>query len=309
MKKFESRNSTRLRSHHAARIVCGIAVAAGSITAQAQTKPALVWCDNCSADQVTAAVLNVPGTMSTTTYVADLHTGAIGAYNVYADVDDSKHPPVHTREVIGASTDSSLVSNLKSSIEFYQMSPIGWRKSESLMYGGDPGANAWSVANAGKGQQDFNTWLNSSAKGARGLASGAGAAIQTLQFFNVANASVTPSASVTVTFDDGSKITGTYDPSSGALKADPETAVDAENNPVPYLGSDGKAHRLGGVRHFDTTTYAGSKDLSNFTHQLLILNVPSGSGGSGSGSGGTLPWVCVESPGDDGDTVYTCTAG
>ena len=95
---------------------------------------------------------------------------------------------------------------------------------------------------------------------------------------NVVNASATPTLSITVTFDDGSKIKGFYNPSTGELQANPDTAQDAEGNPIPYMDSDGKLHKLAGRRQF-SDDYQGVKDYELFVQQLRDASRTRGVGG------------------------------
>jgi hypothetical protein len=274
------------------------------------TKPDLIWCHNCTGAQVNAAVLADTGALGSTIYVGDVVTGAVGAYQVYIDVDDGTKPHTRTRAVIGITPDPALLTDINGAIGFYQYAPVGWDKRIAIAYdGGDPFASGWTVADAGKEQNDLNQWFNSTYAGSRGLVTLWGYAISVWSSVNGSDPTSAPHGEVTVTFSDDSKITGVYDIASKSIKADPDTAVDAENNTIPYLGSEGKVHNLGGRRKF-ANTYDGDKDHENFVKQLQTLRVPlTIESDPGSTPGGSInPTICVETPSDEGP-VITCYQG
>lgn len=294
----------------AMRMTFGLAAGLGFTCGASAAEPYLVWCNSCTDTQVNDSVLNVSAGLGTIIYVGDTATGAIGTYEVYADVDDSKKPPVHTREVMSAPADPTVTALITGAIQFYNSTPVGWHKDLSLLYSGsDPDASGFTVATSGDVQNNLNDWLNSTYSGSRGLTRLFGYVLTLGSMANVVNASATPALSITVTFDDGSKIKCAYNPSTGELQANPDTAQDAEGNPIPYMDSDGKLHKLAGHRHF-RDDYQGTKDYQSLLQQLGTLGVPVVLAGEpGSAPGSSHPTICVETPNGDGSKTMTCYQG
>ena len=269
----------------------------------------MIWCHNCSSADVEANVLNDKSPLGTIIYVGDTATNAVGAYYVYADVDDSKHPPQHVKYVANTTADSSTVELIHASIDFYNTSPVGWHKAITVAYhGSDDFKTVYQVVDTGHDQNIFNAWLNSNL--ATSLGTALGNATQLVSALHLIDQTALPSFAQTVFFADGSHIDGVFDRTTGTLKADPTTARDADNNNIPYLGADGKIHNLGGHFNFDDPRF-GAQDEQNFLKKLQQLNVEVwGAGGHGSGTGGgvVVPWVCVTSTDDEGNLLYTCTS-
>jgi hypothetical protein len=292
------------------RMTFGLAVGLGFASGASAAEPYLVWCNSCTDTQVNDSVLKVSAGLGTIIYVGDTATGAIGTYEVYADVDDSKKPPVHTREVMNAPADPAVTTLITGAIQFYNSTPVGWRKDLSLVYNGsDPDTSGFTVATSGDVQNNFNTWLNATYSGSRGLTKLFGYALTVVSVAKLVDGSAAPAMSTTVTFDDGSKIKGIYNPSTGELQANPDTAQDAEGNPIPYMDSDGKLHKLAGHRHF-SDDYQGTRDYQSLLQQLETLRVPVVLAGEpGSAPGSSHPTICVETPNGDGSKTMTCYQG
>jgi hypothetical protein len=297
------------------RVVAGITLVLPTLACSAAT-PDVIWCHNCTSEQVENAVLTDPVGIGTLIYVGDTVSRSVNSYEVYASVDDSQHPPKHVREVENAPADPDLVTKMLGAIDFYNFGPVGWEKHFDLHYtGSDPTASGFTTANSGDAQVNFNSWMNSSYSGSRGLTVLYGYALSVLSTAHVTDASAAPHATITTTLDDESKITSTYNSGTHLLEADPNTAFDAENYPIPYLDAGGHAHKLGGVRHYPDD-YQGSKDYNSWLHQIshfpVTVQTPSGTtiGGGGSSSGGDAkPVICVETTDEGGKKVETCFAG
>src|ERR1700710_675475 len=132
--------------------------------------PEVIWCHNCTSTQVETAVLTDPVGIGTLIYIGDTVTHSVNAYEVYASVDDSQHPPKHVREVLDAPADSALVTKITGAIDFYNFAPVGWQKRIGLQYTGpDHSSSGFTTANSGDAQTHFNAWMNSTYSGSRGL--------------------------------------------------------------------------------------------------------------------------------------------
>jgi hypothetical protein len=224
--------------------------------------------------------------------------------------------PKHVREVENAPADPDLVTKMNGAIDFYNFIPVGWEKQIDLAYTGpDPTASGFSTANAGDAQDHFNTWMNSTYSGSRGLTVLYGYALSVASAAHLVDANSAPHAAITTKFSDESKITSTYNLATHKLEADPNTAKDGEDNPIPYLDDDGHAHKLGGVRHF-SDDYQGTLDYNGWLRQIshfpVTIRTPTGTtigGGDGSSGSDVKPVICVETTDEGGKKVETCFAG
>jgi hypothetical protein len=281
-------------------------------TAAYGTAPIVVWCNNCNATQINAAVLASGAPVNVPVYVGDPLTGGYAAYDWYSDIDDSQHPPQRVKYVETIAGDATVLKGVHAYIQFYQTSPIGWHKTYSLVYNGsDPKATGWTVANFGQTQTNFNTWLNQTGTVGGNAAQFYGIGVQAL-----GKITVLPSQAETVQFPDGSTINATQNESCGCLNAYPDSARDAEGNPIPFADSNGKIHNAGGTRNFPHTAQ-GDKDYTNYKNQIknmpVVLNlngIQIGGGGSqGGGGGGLQPTICTETDDGHGNKDIECYAG
>ena len=298
------------------RIGLGLGLVTAATTASA-TNPLLVYCSNCSPSQIDTLVLNTSAAQGTIIYVGDLVTGAIGAYSVYSDIDDSKHPPVRVKYVDTVPTDATITSGVTASIQFYKFSPVGWNKHFDIVYNGPnpTGTTAWTISNDGPDQMKFNAWLNTPGSGAKTAAQLAGIVTQTLAIVTKADPATVPKEQAEVDFADGSHTTAVQDFSSGMLKDDPNSSIDGEGNRIPYADAAGHVHNTGGIRKYNDD-YQGTKDydswLNQITHFNVLVQTPGGTqigGGGSSGGGGVQPVICTETVDDEGRKVEACFAG
>jgi hypothetical protein len=297
------------------RVVASVTFVLPTLACNAATSE-IIWCHNCTSDEIENAVLTDPVGMGTLIYIGDTVDHSVNAYEVYATVDDSRHPPKHVREVANSPSDPAIVTAMLVAMDFYNFIPAGWQKRIDLQYTGpDPTVSAFTVADAGREQNVFNAWIDSTYSGPRGLTIIYGYALSVFSGLHVTDASAAPHATITTTFGDESKISSTYDIPRSHFEADPDTAKDAENNSIPYLDASGHAHKLGGVRHYPDD-YQGSKDYNSWLKQIahfpVTVRTPSGTtiGGGGSSSGvGVQPVICVETTDEGGKKVETCFAG
>jgi hypothetical protein len=297
------------------RISLSIALMAASTGAFATTpKPTEIWCHNCTPSQVSAAVLASPTPIGTPIYVGDVVTGATGAYMVFADVDDSHSPPIHSRQVENTTVDAHVMGYVTTGIQFYQYSPIGWHKVLSDIYGGtDTTASGYTVSDFGQGQNNFNTWRNSTSGGIKGLANLFSILLQSGTIINGGDPAANPTTIVTTTFNDGTVVTSQWDNATSSFKLNPDLSVDSENNPIPYTDSNGTKRHLIANRHFDDN-FDGSRDQALLAHKLTGMQIPMQFQPYGEGPdpspGGPHPVICVTTPGDDGNTPQiTCYSG
>ena len=289
----------------------GAAVLFGLGATMAHASPVVVWCSNCNSTQINNAVLTAGVPAYSTVYVGDPITGSYGAYDWYADVDDSHNPPLHVKYVETTTGDPNVLKGVHAYIQFYQTAPVGWTKHESLVYNGsDPKASGYTVANFSDTQTNFNVWLNNNKSPAAQAAQYLGIGQQL-----VGATSITPQQIENVTFPDGSSINASQNTSCGCLNAYPDSARDAEGNPIPYADSAGKIHNQGGKRHFSDTPQ-GQKDYSNYLNQIknmpIIVNLNGtqvGGGGSQGGGGGVQPVICTETDDGNGNKDLECYAG
>lgn len=285
------------------------------VSAFAISKPTVLWCHGCTESQLTAAVLADATPLGVPIYVGDTATGAVGTYMVYADVDDSKHPPVHVRTVESATADPSIAALMTGALDFYNIAPVGWKKKIADVYtGSDPHASGYTVSNFGADQTNYNVWRNSTWGGTKGLVHVLALVIQLAVITNVADASSAPYVSVTTTFDDGTSVTSAWDYLTTSFKVDPNLSVDSENNPIPYRGADGEVHHAIAVRHFKDD-YDGTRDENLLKDGLGRLSIPlqyqpDPGSAPDPAPGGVVPVICVETPGADGSTPeITCYKG
>lgn len=276
----------------------------------------LVWCSGCNSTQISNAVLTSGAGFGVTVYVGDPVSGAYAAYQKFSEIDDSHQPPTHSTVVQNVTGDSSVLNGVHAYIQFYQTAPVGWHKTSSVVYNGpDHLATGWTIANFGPNQANFNSWLNST------LLPGAVAA----QFFGIgsqltgglihSDASWLPTQTITITFPDGSTMTAGQNTQCGCLNVNPDSGLDAEGNPIPYLDSNGKLHNAGGVRRYQDTPQ-GVRDYNAYLNQIshfpIVLNLNSiqiGGGGHAGGSGGTQPVICTETDDENGNKEITCFQG
>lgn len=278
-------------------------------------KPTGIWCYNCTPSQITSAVLASPTPIGVPIYVGDVVTGSTGAYMVYADVDDSHSPPIHTRQVENVAADPVVMSYLDAGIKFYKTTPIGWHKVLNDVYtGSDPHASAYTVSDFGRAQNDFNAWRNSTYGGANGFAHLIATILQGITIINASDPAANPTMQSTTEFLDGTKVTSQWDYSSASMKINPDLSVDSENNTVPYLAADGSSHHVVANRHFDDD-YDGERNsrlLSNKLNQMDVpIQVATDPGAHPDPApGGLQPIICVTTPGEDGETPQiTCYRG
>jgi hypothetical protein len=272
------------------------------------TQPLLIWCQGCTPDQQQAAALkNAPGN---TVYVGDAVNKTVNAYNVYIDVEDTS-PVTRKKAADQIAPNQQLVTAINYAIAFYNSAPAGWNKhlqvsardfSQNL-------TTVYKIADAGPDQNNLVTWLNGGSNFGADVYLLTGWVRTGFAMFHVVDLSASPQLAGTVNFSDGSHINAYYDNATGKIKLDPSSAEDSHGNNVPYLGTDGKIHNLGGHHDFDPTV-GNPLDQTNFINQLNNLHVPiilDGVGSGGSGGSGSSPshWVCVY---DDAHKQYTCTS-
>jgi hypothetical protein len=245
-------------------------VIALGLTTQASATD-VIWCHGCTIAQEQIAVAADPSAVGTTIYVGDTTSNTVMAYLVKIDVNKSTRLPTREKHVISATPDAKIASEVSLGLAFYNEAPVGWNKRVAFGYNGsDTNISGWIVANTGQTQANFNTWLSSTDVGERGISAMGRRLNSTLHYVD---SSELPTQSVTVTFDDGSKITAVYSKTDNMLEVNPDTAFDAEGNPIPYLGADGEIHCLSATRRF-ADDYQGTLDYNNFVQQLKTLRVP-----------------------------------
>lgn len=271
----------------------------------------LVWCTACTDTQMQAAALITP---IGTTYVADLFTGRTDTFSVYYDDVGtnsvravSPNSSYRVKKAVLTSADPHYINAINALVHYYNLPPAGWIKHLKSPVANDNAGSVYDIINAGNGQNNFVDGVNSLKDLWSDYHEAIGMAQVGMQLF-LPSGGVTPVVETQEEdFSDGSHVDLVYDPSTGKMKLDPDSARDSHNNNVPYLGADGKIHNLGGMHNF--TGEGNPSDKDEFTNQLVRLGVlilPSG-GGNGSGSSGSSPshWVCVY---DEAHQEYTCTS-
>ncbi|MHB8680069.1 MAG: hypothetical protein ACYC7G_10075 [Rudaea sp.] len=267
--------------------------------------PSLVWCTACTDAQMQAAALNTP---IGTTYVADLFTGRTDAFSVYYD-DIGKNsvravntnPSYRVKKAVLTSADPHYTNGINALVHYYNLPPAGWVKHLKSPVANDNAGSVYNIINAGPAQ---NSWVD-----------GKNSPLDLYADYHeaVANAtaalgSVMPSGGLLQVaetqeedFSDGSRVDLVYDIATNKMKLDPDSARDSHNNSVPYIGTDGKIHNLGGEHVFSGD--GNPNDQSNFLNQVQHLGVIiiAGVGGSGTQHG----WACTK-VGDGDNAVYTC---
>jgi hypothetical protein len=263
-------------------------------------KPLLVWCQGCSAIQ--RQDLARKQGAGNTVYVGDTVNKSVTAFDVYIDVEDTV--PVTRKKVADEiAPNQQLVSAIDSGIAYYNTIPVGWHKrlhanaddySSSLQ-------SVYDVIDAGPRQNQLLDWLNGGSSWSTDAYLLTGWVRTGFAMFHLVDLSAAPTLGGTIHFADGSQVDGYYDNVTGKIKIDPDSARDSHHNSVPYLGSDGRIHNLGGQHEFDATT-GNPADIQNFLDQLSLLHVPIIVGGDSAPHHG---WACTKS-GEGPDAVYTC---
>ncbi len=259
--------------------------------------PNLIWCNSCTPAQMQAAAAKVGLGV---TYVGDPINRIVNAYQTYWDVEDT-NPPTRTKVTDQIASNSQLMDNLDTAINFYNLKPVGWHKHFDSRIN-DTWPSVYNIINSGRYQNDFINSINGFAIISADTVSLFGNVVQTLASIHLVDQSAGPTLRTTLEFSDGSHVDAVFDPSTDKLILDPSTARDSHNNSIPYLGSDGLTHSLGGEHDFSGN--GNPNDENNFLNQVNHLGVViiSGVGGSSSQQHG---WACVKS-GDGPDAVYTC---
>ncbi|MEP6485378.1 MAG: hypothetical protein ABJB01_13085 [Rudaea sp.] len=284
-------------------LTIGLAAFLGSAfaTDASASLPDLLFCHGCTPGQLDSAILADPSPIGTIIYVGDTASGAIGAYHVYADVDDSRHPPVHTRQIENVSANPSLTAGINSGIQFYNMAPIGWHKRYNENYP-DTSKNIYNFVDAGPDQNAFNASVNTGMTGLNVAGKQFGVIMSQV---HLGDPSTIADVTTTEAFADGSHVNLVWDKSSGTQKLDPDSARDSDYNNIPYVGADGKIHSLGGKHAFSDDTH-GVTNYNNFIRQVTSLGVaivPSAPGGGSGGGTTTHGWICTE---DENTKQVTC---
>lgn len=134
-----------------------------------------------------------------------------------------------------------------------------------------PGTNVYSVINSGPAQNQLLTWVGN--RVTYQITTELTSLTKAADVFHLTNASVLPTVSFTITFEDGSKI-GVYadtTQSPAQLKINPNSGVDSHGNNVP--ASRDAAAGLG-IQNYDFSGSGGSRsDLANMQNQLRGLGI------------------------------------
>lgn len=279
-------------------VTVALVLAAGPLASEAQalTKPALLWCQNCSADQKAALAKTPPA--GTTVYIADAVQHTIEAYVVgqYDEPIDGTTRVVHIKNLQPIAVDPTISQGIHHAMDYYNAPPVGMTKIIPAGQG-HPGS-VYDVVNAGSPSQNgFVDWVNKHVGTDNALAGLADSGATGLEMLHIFDSSSTPVFGYKITFEDGSSIEAIWDRATASFKVDSSTARDAEGNTVPYLGLDGKVHNLGGVREFNGSTATGTADVDKFLGQLSLMGVPVGSPSGSSGG-----WACTKVGGSE----YVC---
>ena len=102
-------------------------------SAQATDVLPLAFCYGCNDSEIyTEALSHGFGKI----YVADPVFDTVHAFNVYADVDDSKRPPVHAKVADTITPVEPYLSSAENAIHFFNAGTKGWSKSLTLTTSG-----------------------------------------------------------------------------------------------------------------------------------------------------------------------------
>src|ERR1700733_10998499 len=109
-------------------------------------------------------------------YVADPVFDTVHAFNVYADVDDSKRPPVHAKVADTITPVEPYLSSAENAIHFFNAGTKGWSKSLTLTTSGvlsglgpdevvraypDSTTNVYDVIDPAPTQNNLTDWAGS----------------------------------------------------------------------------------------------------------------------------------------------------
>ena len=294
-------------------VFMGLSVHISAAAQSTNSKTYVVWCQNCNTYQKFNAAKARP--VGSTVYVGDAVQHLINAYRIQMEGEKpgpnlgrSPETLPQRKIVVGITPDPKVVAAINSAIKFYNLAPVGWVKTyeiDSSRLGLTRYApnSARDITSDGANRNNFETELNTWGRKKSTLFWLVGNAVQSFANLHLLNISIGPRVQYKVIFPDGSSIVVYYDNKTGRLTVDPKTAQDAQGRRIPYLGSDGKMHNLGGRFHFDVSSGTGSQDLNNFLMDLQLNGIPVYDGqGPASGYHG---WACVK-VGSGAKTVYTC---
>jgi len=239
--------------------------------------PSLVWCNGCSDAQ--KKTMASDSAIGTTVYVGDLVNRNVNGYFIdQAWTEDN--PAQLVKKPTRFTPVAPQLDAVNGLIEFYQMTPVGWKKAADYNYP-NSNINVYDVVNNGPDQRDLTIWVGgqpySKSLEVRGEIFGI------TNMFSIGDASKLPSVDFVITFTDGSEITVTVDYSgrTPTYKVKPNSGWDSHHNPV--LTSPSNTPVV-----FRFTGPGNPNDYNDWLFQMHLLNydVPVGPGSY---------WACTNS--------------